>query len=278
MGIGRSLAAPYLREAMAPERWGAGAMRAQSGGSAMNPRDGLRDEAYFTSFVAKTEQSISHAKEGLLREGADGRRGYLARYNIAREELTVIFARYSRGDAIDSIGNSFSAFLDDWLSAPVSDSCVDVIRVCSLASLLGTGRSGATLIEQHVRSSDGASWDWLFGFILGLESAPPDRAPSAWKMYRPLTDVVYADGRESRQRAMKRYLRYWYQRHQCCWWWGYDKKTDVDLYFGYWAVEAAAVARRLGMDDAPLRKSRYYPYDLAHFLDGREGRGAAGAR
>lgn len=37
-------------------------------------------------------------------------------------------------------------------------------------------------------------------------------------------------------------------------------------FIGYWAYEAAAVARVAGIDDSSLNGHRYYPYDLAHHL------------
>lgn len=43
---------------------------------------------------------------------------------------------------------------------------------------------------------------------------------------------------------------------------------DVTLpYAGYWAYGPAAVAQMFGLDDAALERHRYYPYDLAHYLD-----------
>lgn len=36
-------------------------------------------------------------------------------------------------------------------------------------------------------------------------------------------------------------------------------------YRGFWCIEAAALAKALGLDDAELKDCKYYPYDMAHF-------------
>lgn len=36
-------------------------------------------------------------------------------------------------------------------------------------------------------------------------------------------------------------------------------------YRGYWCIEAAALVKALGLDDAELKGCKHYPYDMAHF-------------
>ncbi|MDE5776858.1 MAG: DUF1911 domain-containing protein [Treponemataceae bacterium] len=36
-------------------------------------------------------------------------------------------------------------------------------------------------------------------------------------------------------------------------------------YRGFWCIEAAALVKALGLDDAGLKGCKYYPYDMAHF-------------
>lgn len=38
-------------------------------------------------------------------------------------------------------------------------------------------------------------------------------------------------------------------------------------YHGYWCWMAVGIARKLDIDDSALSESRYYPYELAHYLD-----------
>lgn len=40
------------------------------------------------------------------------------------------------------------------------------------------------------------------------------------------------------------------------------KNEKEYLYFGYWAFEAAAIGKRLGISDISFRGNVYYPKDL----------------
>ncbi len=46
----------------------------------------------------------------------------------------------------------------------------------------------------------------------------------------------------------------WYDTHKC--------DDDELLYYGYWCFEAAAIAKRLELDDTLIRDNKYYPKDL----------------
>ncbi|WP_428714947.1 PoNe immunity protein domain-containing protein [Streptococcus suis] len=37
------------------------------------------------------------------------------------------------------------------------------------------------------------------------------------------------------------------------------------LYFGYWALEIAALVKVLNIPDDSFKNHKYYPYDLVHF-------------
>ena len=230
-------------------------------------RDWNRDRDYFDKCIEINAGTLSMFRSHLTI--IEPERIPLAHLNIAREDLEGILARYSRGDGPGSVAGPLPDMLESWPASGEADCYESAIRFSSAAYLLGAGERALARVAAFLDVPGSRGWDPLVSLVVLGED--PGGEPE-WPAHRDLARAARAGSPAEREAAMLRYLRYWYQRHQGCYWWGYDKEEGrSDLYFGYWAVEAAAVARRLGMDDAPLRKSRYYPYDLAHFLDGREG-------
>ena len=225
-------------------------------------RDSFKTRDYFDRFLGHNARKLDILRD--LLSTADSAQSPSLHLDVAREELAGILARYSRGDGPGSVAAPLPEMLGSWLASGEADCYESAIRLSSAAYLLGAGERDLARVAAFLDVPGSRGWDPLVSLVVLGED--PGGEPE-WPAHRDLARAARAAGRGA---AMLRYLRYWYQRHQGSYWWGFHRR-DAPLYFGYWAVEAAAVARRLGMDDAPLRKSRYYPYDLAHFLDGREG-------
>ena len=52
----------------------------------------------------------------------------------------------------------------------------------------------------------------------------------------------------------------------------YDSHNRSDYtYCGYWSFEAGAIVKLLGIDDTILKDMKYYPYDLVHYKEERDG-------
>jgi hypothetical protein len=65
---------------------------------------------------------------------------------------------------------------------------------------------------------------------------------------------------------IKKYLdKVWYKGQEDAAWYDYHKVTHSNLYFGYWAWEAATIVKIKGLDDSSLKDQKYYPYDAVHW-------------
>lgn len=229
----------------------------------------LRDEkASYERYTERIERSLrAVAKaEKVLKEGSDS--SYLQQ-RLGKESLTVLLARYSRGDAMADVVRGLRPALEHWAEGlDEGDGYSDTLRAASLAAMLG-GEGACALAREAVERRAPRLSDWLMRLVLGSGEEPPAERPTLFRAYAPLAGVARAEPGE-RPGLMRAYLARWYQRQQGCWWWGLDRSSQP-LFFGYWALEAGAVAMRLGMDDSALRGRRFYPYDMAHYLrDGGE--------
>ena len=115
----------------------------------------------------------------------------------------------------------------------------------------------------------GAAEDSLYEDLLPLVSGRFDieewfhEAP-----YGNLIDSFYRDNAEARIADLKSYLKIWYASMAKAPW--FDSHIGIGpsgcgAYFGYWAVEAAAAAYLLDIDDSSFREHLVYPKDLVDF-------------
>lgn len=81
--------------------------------------------------------------------------------------------------------------------------------------------------------------------------------------YRSLIFSKYRDTKEESIQDIQEYLKLWYPAFESAAW--HDThKMDEGLYFGYWAIEAAAYVYLLDLDDSEITHL-VYPKDLVKF-------------
>ncbi|KVO02715.1 hypothetical protein WJ70_30775 [Burkholderia ubonensis] len=95
--------------------------------------------------------------------------------------------------------------------------------------------------------------------------------------YRPLVFSLYRETKKESVDDISEYLEAWYGGMAAAPW--HDghleaKKNGKGTYVGYWAIEAAAVAYLLQLDDSSFRDHVLYPKDLADFARNFEAEGA----
>ena len=86
--------------------------------------------------------------------------------------------------------------------------------------------------------------------------------------YRDLINSLYRDTDAESVDDLQRYLKNWYMALAKAPWHDSHLNMEIDScggYFGYWAIEAGAVAYLLELDDSSFRDHLVYPKDLADF-------------
>ncbi|KVP85246.1 hypothetical protein WJ96_23740 [Burkholderia ubonensis] len=85
--------------------------------------------------------------------------------------------------------------------------------------------------------------------------------------YRDCINSMYGDSDEESLADLNAYLEKWYASMKDLGW--HDSHLNLSnewgLYVGYWAIEAAALAYLLELDDTSLREHIVYPKDLVDF-------------
>ena len=70
-----------------------------------------------------------------------------------------------------------------------------------------------------------------------------------------------------RGRLLRDYLKGWYKTNKDTYWYDYHKVRDGELFFGYWAFEAAIFTLLLhaDLDGQPLKAMSFYPKDYIEY-------------
>lgn len=98
--------------------------------------------------------------------------------------------------------------------------------------------------------------------------------------YRDLINTMYRDTDEESLADFERYLKNWYKSLVRAPW--HDSHLNIEDdscagYFGYWAIEAAALAYLLKFDDSTFREHLVYPKDLVDFARAMDAVGTSSA-
>lgn len=220
-------------------------------------RDTRRDKAYFDGFIEEEYEGIADFEQSINDGEIETDRIAYIQDEILRIKLGVLIAKYSRGDDIADIRAELVGMTDDFCKWWDTDAYTDNIRFASMAYLFGVGDEVLEKIRRSLaEKSNGKTFDRLIDFILTGNFADEKLA---WeKPYHLLREAIKAKSAE----PLKTYLSRWYSSHRETEWYDTHKIDDDALYYGYWCFEAAAIAKRLGLDDTLIRDNKYYPADL----------------
>jgi len=217
----------------------------------MKPRDRLFEVDHFEAFIERR------------------------RAEIARRPLSdimylpeILSAMYSAGYPLDQIRPVYAKYLEAIAErmAKTYPSGLDVLNLMSFALMLGV-RDGERDMLAAVSAKDNCDQPF-YAFLedaLGLEHPPLTGKKGTWKFFPTLQAIP---DKEGKQDFIATYLkRNWYNSWRSEYWWGYHTRYSGVSYFGYWAWEFGGLVKAWGLDDSSFRTNRYYPADMAHYLD-----------
>lgn len=131
----------------------------------------------------------------------------------------------------------------------------DLLLLLSLSIILDEKKNTTKLIDANMKliSSDRL----LSFFVLYIKNGNViwDTKIKLVEKYSNMDEVFLS---LNKTEAMNLYLNKWYANNSETAWYN-SHLRDTETYCGYWSFESAAVSKILGLDDAVLRKSVYYP-------------------
>lgn len=253
-------------------------------------RDSIRDTSYFEEFLGKKNELIASGEHNISS-------GKLAEDKIERAKfrnfgfrLESLVARYSKGDSIESLKEPISDIirrlpdesdpintkvkfrqggktlrLDQYMVEPYER----MLRLLSLAYLLNVSDSDFETIVRVI-DRDNVS-DVLYESIIRaripgrVQEKEEEYDPRSviLKVYKNLREAVVKSDLSESAKLVKKFLEKDFYHKDSGF---YDfHKSKINLYYGYWSFEAAAITCIKGLDDSSYRDQQYYPKDLADY-------------
>jgi len=224
-------------------------------------RDTLQTREYFDIFILEETKRVEKYEKRIASGTLKEDRILPVKDMLIQLKLGIIIAKYSRGDSILNIKNEFISLIDLLIDVWNRDSYEDNIRIASLTFLLGINDCRKEKIKSKLKETP--YYDCLIDYILnGTNSVFNKNVLSFPESYKKLLQVI----EEKRINVLMEYLREWYKNHDDSPWFDSHKSTKVNTYYGYWSFEAAAISKRLNLEDDSLKNELYYPYDMVHFI------------
>ena len=221
-------------------------------------RDTRKGKAYFDAYIEDELEAIADTERDLESGEIAPDRVASVQDWLLMEQSHLLIAKYSRGDDIAELCEMLIQMTDDFCKWWETDAYTDNLEFASMAYLFGADENTLERIRKKMCDNRGIkTYDRLIEFILTDRNGSGDLA---WeKPYHLLDEAIEQRSAE----PLKTYLSRWYSSNRSSGWYDTHKEDDDELlYYGYWCFEAAAVAKRLGLDDTLIRDNKYYPKDL----------------
>ena len=208
-------------------------------------RDSRKSKAYFDKYIEYQKDRIEKKKAKL--EEADGNKKQKILVSLIGYYTDFLKAKVSIGSSTGDIKKLLSEALSvcsEYNNATYDD----LLTLLSLGVIVGGNVS--KLISSN---SQTIGKDRLLSYLAGK---------GEWNENIPLKsefsglDKVFSS--EEKESAMMEYLDKWYNAHKDYSWFN-SHKGDQDTYCGYWSFEAAAIAKKLKLNEASLASKEFYP-------------------
>lgn len=250
-------------------------------------RQPFLDEAYFKWMLASLDDRIAYWSENIAPTGetedqrkattqlyrsSDCYHRFLLMYTGGIDIGLLRLELESVVDAFTDYAKALRLYEDDVRQPPLAFSLIgdyeNVMQLLGFCYLMHRRDLLPRIVELFDPAYRGT--DTLYEDLLAYEFEGRIDVDSWWHdvPYRPLVFSFYRETKAECVADIKEYLEGWYPGMAAAP--GHDshleaKKGGKGAYAGYWAIEAAAAAYLLQLDDSSFHNHLLYPKDLANF-------------
>ena len=253
-------------------------------------RDKIKDKEYFEKFLTEKNELITSNENAILSGEVAESKVERVKFRNFGFRLESLVAKYSKGDSIESLKESFSeiikrmpdesapintkvkkrvgketVYLDQYMVEPYER----MLRLLSLAYLLDVSDADFKTVfgvidRDNIR-------DNLYEFI--IKARFPDRIQAGeeeydsksviLKVYKNLRETATENDLPEAAKHVGKFLKKDFYHKNTGF---YDfHKSKINLYYGYWSFESAAISAIKGVNDSNFRDNEYYPKDLVDY-------------
>lgn len=225
-------------------------------------RDQLKNNDYFELFISKQFQRLSNFETRLLDiEALDEKIIKNIKHAIFKISFEILLARYSKGDDLTLLKEDYIKSIPKFKAVFSEIIDVNILQFIALSVLLNVNLfddKEFLLLLDKFEVSHG-----VIDILMNKENVADFSSYKDIKQFRPWIEELYQLPDE-REIIISNQLSNWYRSQRSNYFYGYDKKKEP-LYFGYWALDIAALVKVLNIPDDSFKDHKYYTYDLVHF-------------
>jgi len=225
-------------------------------GDAIKMRIGLAEKASkrLRARIAKGDESKGPSTLGEL---------------LTEREIEAVRLRYSLGDPLDELEQRFRAAMATLFEHNAKQATGGhqlSFELVGMAHLFGCDDLAPDFLDLwSITLTTGGRKSYLLGQTRSWGPNDPPTHKHEQRI-RDLIDTVI-DHPDRGADAIETHVRkHWYNSWRAQGNWG-THHGNCNGYIGYWAFDIAAIAHKNQVDDSALKDHKYYPYDLAHYLD-----------
>lgn len=213
-------------------------------------------------------------REGLKKKTDEEVEDILLNYydSCFEEQRDIIDAKYSLGNPVSELEDEFKNCVEDITKMRARNLFyLDALKITSLGILLEAEETEMEKIATVVKQAK--IKDAILDYLLGVSLKKWKRQSLRFDKkvpYRELVDIINTAcvNTEKASLMITKYMdKKWFRGHFD---YGYKNEHKELEYVGLWSYETAALVKILKLDDSRLRDNPHYPYDLAHYKNGRE--------
>lgn len=229
-------------------------------------RDKLKNIKYFKDFIDEEKNLIFKFRNALRNGEVVKSQIENVKDAILRSYYFICISKYSSGDnkqaVKDSLLEAISAFEEGYKFENAYMDYDQMIWMVCLCVLCNIELEDFKRITKVIKRDNVK--DKLLDFIIHSKQA--DWPIESHSYIQPSPYKYLNPDNLNNASEIKTYLsKYWYKGHIDSSWYDSHKNTQVNVYFGYWAWEVAAIVKIKGIDDSSLKDQEYYPYDAVHW-------------
>lgn len=225
-------------------------------------RDTIKDSEYFKYYLDKQKTRLKFYKSKLPEIDASKEKVMRSMKNaIFTINFEILVARYSKGDDLKLIREEYIKSIPAFKEVFSDVIDMNTLQFIALAVLLNVDlfndQEFLSLLDKFEVSHG------VINIFMNKENITDISSYKDIKQFRPWIAELYQSP-DKREAIISKQLSNWYRSQRSSYFYGYDKEKE-SLYFGYWALEVAALVKVLNIQDDSFKDNKYYPYDLVHF-------------
>jgi len=210
-------------------------------------------------FIKSSENDLM---EILEEKGSDFEKMPDCYSDIAHDYFHRFYLSYTMGMNYEELLSDVNKYIENACTGWTGKDYEELVRICSVSILFNIRNE---YIEKLIEKAESRLNTLMYGemFIKLIEPSWEVKTDKICyvedKAIVEVIQLAQTDKEAAVQRLKKFVDKQWFKTLR------EGIISPEGCYRGYWCIEAAALVKALGLDDAELKGCKHYPYDMAHF-------------